>query len=87
MIFRATEGRVPRAPPYRKKGTRATGLAAPASRHFVYPTTAAARKCTLRSQGRRESLRGPNAIDFWRGFALLTIFINHIPGNAFERFT
>jgi hypothetical protein len=32
-------------------------------------------------------LREPNAIDFWRGFALLTIFINHIPGNAFERFT
>jgi hypothetical protein len=32
-------------------------------------------------------LREPNAIDFWRGFALLTIFINHVPGNAFERFT
>jgi hypothetical protein len=32
-------------------------------------------------------LRDPNAIDFWRGFALITIFINHIPGNAFERFT
>jgi hypothetical protein len=32
-------------------------------------------------------LRDPNAIDFWRGFALITIFINHVPGNAFERFT
>jgi hypothetical protein len=32
-------------------------------------------------------LREPNAIDFWRGFALVTIFINHIPGNAFEQFT
>ncbi len=32
-------------------------------------------------------MREPNAIDFWRGLALLTIFINHIPGNAFERFT
>src|SRR3954451_8255372 len=32
-------------------------------------------------------LRQPNAIDFWRGFALLTIFINHVPGNAFEPFT
>jgi hypothetical protein len=32
-------------------------------------------------------LRDPNAIDFWRGFALVTIFINHIPGNYFERFT
>ncbi len=32
-------------------------------------------------------MREPNEIDFWRGFALLTIFINHIPGNFFERFT
>ncbi|GEP11024.1 OpgC family protein [Methylobacterium gnaphalii] len=32
-------------------------------------------------------MRGPNAIDFWRGFALITIFINHIPGNTFERWT
>ena len=32
-------------------------------------------------------MRGPNAIDFWRGFALITIFINHIPGNLFERYT
>ena len=31
--------------------------------------------------------RSPNAIDFWRGFALLTIFINHIPGIYFEDFT
>ena len=26
-------------------------------------------------------------IDFWRGMALLTIFVNHIPGNVFERLT
>lgn len=32
-------------------------------------------------------MREPNAIDFWRGFALVTIFINHIPGIAFERYT
>jgi hypothetical protein len=32
-------------------------------------------------------MREPNAIDFWRGFALITIFINHVPGNVFERFT
>lgn len=32
-------------------------------------------------------MREPNAIDFWRGFALLTIFVNHVPGNAFEPFT
>ena len=31
--------------------------------------------------------RAANAIDFWRGFALVTIFINHIPGNFFEHFT
>jgi len=32
-------------------------------------------------------MREPNEIDFWRGFALATIFINHIPGIYFERFT
>ena len=32
-------------------------------------------------------MRGPNAIDFWHSFALCTIFINHILGNTFERYT
>lgn len=32
-------------------------------------------------------MREPNEIDFWRGFALVTIFVNHIPGVFFERFT
>ena len=32
-------------------------------------------------------MRAPNEIDFWRGFALATIFVNHIPGIYFERFT
>jgi len=32
-------------------------------------------------------MRTPNEIDFWRGFALITIFVNHIPGIYFERFT
>ena len=32
-------------------------------------------------------MRGPNEIDFWRGFALLTIFIDHVPGLLFESFT
>ncbi len=27
------------------------------------------------------------SIDFWRGFALLTIFINHIPGHVFGAYT
>jgi len=32
-------------------------------------------------------MRTPNQVDFWRGFALITIFINHVPGLVFERFT
>lgn len=32
-------------------------------------------------------MRRPNEIDFWRGFALVTIFINHVPGLFYERFT
>ena len=31
--------------------------------------------------------RQANAIDFWRGFALVSIFINHIPGIYYERLT
>lgn len=33
------------------------------------------------------SQRSHNGIDFWRGYALLAIFINHIPGIYFDRFT
>jgi len=35
----------------------------------------------------RNTKRTPNAIDFWRGFALVNIFLSHIPMNAFERLT
>ena len=28
--------------------------------------------------------RTSNAVDFWRGYALVTIFINHIPGIYYE---
>lgn len=35
----------------------------------------------------RFAMRQPNAVDFWRGFALITIFINHVPGLFYERFT
>ncbi len=28
-----------------------------------------------------------NAVDFWRGYALVAIFINHIPQNFYEQFT
>jgi hypothetical protein len=31
--------------------------------------------------------RAPNEIDFWRGYALIAIFINHVPGIFYERFT
>src|SRR5215468_10268249 len=31
--------------------------------------------------------RQVNPVDFWRGFALATIFINHIPGIFYARFT
>jgi len=31
--------------------------------------------------------RAANAVDFWRGFALVTIFINHIPAIWYERLT
>jgi hypothetical protein len=31
--------------------------------------------------------RSANSIDFWRGVALISIFVNHIPGIWFERFT
>ncbi|NDA46758.1 MAG: hypothetical protein EBY21_05680, partial [Alphaproteobacteria bacterium] len=37
----------------------------------------------LKSRGARQ----PNEIDFWRGFALITIFIDHIPGIFFEAYT
>jgi hypothetical protein len=31
--------------------------------------------------------RQANAVDFWRGLALISIFINHIPGIYYARFT
>jgi hypothetical protein len=31
--------------------------------------------------------RPPNEIDFWRGYALVVIFLNHIPGIWFENYT
>lgn len=32
-------------------------------------------------------VRQANAVDFWRGFALVTIFINHIPGLVYSKYT
>jgi hypothetical protein len=31
--------------------------------------------------------REPNAVDFWRGFALITIFIDHVPGIIYAHYT
>lgn len=36
------------------------------------------------ARGQRRAL---NAVDFWRGYALIAIFINHVPQIVFERFT
>ena len=32
-------------------------------------------------------MRAPNEIDFWRGLALVMIFVDHVPGIVFESFT
>ena len=32
-------------------------------------------------------MRAANAIDFWRGFALVNIFVNHVPGNVYALWT
>ena len=32
-------------------------------------------------------MREPNSVDFWRGFALVTIFVNHVPGIFIERYS
>ena len=39
------------------------------------------------AQPRRVAARALNEVDFWRGYALIAIFINHIPGIFFEQFT
>lgn len=39
------------------------------------------------AQPRRVAARMLNQVDFWRGYALIAIFINHIPGIFFEQFT
>lgn len=41
----------------------------------------------IRAAPRTKSTRAPNEIDFWRGFALVSIFMNHIPGLWYEQFT
>ena len=35
----------------------------------------------------KQSRRGANEVDFWRGVALFSIFINHVPGLYFEAWT
>ncbi|MFN8925611.1 MAG: OpgC domain-containing protein, partial [Rhodospirillales bacterium] len=36
----------------------------------------------IRQSGNRDT-----AVDFWRGVALATIFVNHVAGNVLEQFT
>ena len=38
-------------------------------------------------RSRVKTTRAPNEIDFWRGIALVSIFMNHIPGLWYEQFT
>ena len=49
------------------------------------------RECTRTSQSGHQRVEGmpreANAVDFWRGIALITIFINHVPGIYYARFT
>ncbi len=51
------------------------------------------RQSPILSCGGAVMTRGPESrerrdvIDFWRGFVLCTIFINHVPGNLFEHLT
>ena len=40
-----------------------------------------------RPAARKSTRRLPNEVDFWRGYALIAIYFNHIPGLFFERFT
>lgn len=40
-----------------------------------------------KAQPRRVAARPLNEVDFWRGYALIAIFINHVPGIFFEQFT
>lgn len=40
-----------------------------------------------KSTMRHAAPRALNEVDFWRGYALIAIFINHVPGIFFERFT
>lgn len=41
----------------------------------------------LPKEAGRGSGRLSNEVDFWRGFALIIIFINHVPGIWFENYT
>lgn len=36
---------------------------------------------------KKNKVRLPNAIDFWRGVALVMIFVNHVPGSVFSILT
>jgi hypothetical protein len=48
---------------------------------------AAAPRCRSLAGSEVRMPREANAVDFWRGFALVSIFINHVPGIYYERLT
>jgi hypothetical protein len=53
----------------------------------VENTAAAANETRLAARPRLKVARALNQVDFWRGYALVAIFINHIPGIVYEQFT
>lgn len=52
-----------------------------------HSAAAAANETRLAARPRLEAARVLNQVDFWRGYALIAIFINHIPGIVYEQFT
>src|SRR4029077_7840124 len=46
-----------------------------------------ARSFVVQNRSDQRTKRPPNPVDFWRGLALVFIFINHIPGTYYTRFT
>lgn len=68
--------------------TGATGASENASpTRPAMPDDAATNAAARAAMAKAPSRGFTNEIDFWRGFALISIFINHIPGNFFEKFT
>ncbi|MCC2096384.1 MAG: OpgC domain-containing protein [Hyphomicrobiales bacterium] len=48
---------------------------------------AAGAATVAQASAKAKSPRAPNEVDFWRGLALIAIFINHVPGIFWENYT